>query len=94
MSQPASDFVFGLVVNGGSTFTPFCRTPIDVAFGGGPLPPDDDPRFPYNPRFPHAAAFQFDVLSLRLLAPNYTDGILDETGAPIRDEYGAAIFPE
>lgn len=93
MTQPVSDLIFSIVVNGGATVTPFFRTPAPVAFGSSDMPPDDDLLFPYHPRTRNAGAFQFDILFVRHLPPNYAEGILDELGSPLRDTFGDAIFP-
>lgn len=81
-----------VVPTGSGTVTPFCDYAGGApAFGLAPYPADDDARFPYYPRRAHATGFQFDVYCLRRLPLDYANGVLDELGAPLLDEYGAPI---
>lgn len=93
MTQPTQDIYVGLAVPYNATITPFCVTPSagPAGAGLGGYPADDDPRFPYSPRWLHATGFQFDLLSLRILPSDYASGVLDELGHPILDEYGSPI---
>lgn len=93
MTQPTQDVRVTFVRVEVGTFRPFASYPAgwSPVFALTAYPADDDPRFPYHPRQGHAAGFQFDLTCARTISEDYVNGLLDELGAPILDEYGAQI---
>ena len=79
------DGVFDLIVRGGKSVE-ILRDNLNDKSSFTMLtnyPPDDDPRFPYNPSWPDACAFQFDVIAYEPITPDVCHWITDDFGSPI-----------